>query len=593
MGWLNLHGNIRLATLALMKHHNFRRYFVFSTILALAGARLAYSSATRSSQDHFHDALARAANLSTLAEPGAPPFHLKLVAKDTTMRNPDYNAEIEVWWTAPDKWRRSVKSSAFTQIAIQNGTRYYESNSDSDYLPYWLDELIRGSIDPIPVVGLASVSADEDRPGCENWEVPHGSGDAMFSSYASVCFNADGTVREIFVEHISLELAAYQLFGNKKIARQIGVWPGGRSEITATITELEPLKKWQPSGSDTPVSELFDAPGDTGLASRVRFVLVPESALSPADTPARPTLTWPSSYIFPMTGVIAVSVQIDRAGNVREIPSAISKNQGINAGAIEQIKNWKFKPCQVDGSPVEVVTTLTVPFQLKYEPLGANGKEFPPISFAEHMKRYRALSDLRSEDSTPFQLRASFVLSNGQAGRYEETWQSPEGWTRQVEVGRNVLGEARIGGKTTTSYNGDSQLQAEMLAVIRMMEDHFPELHTFQEADWGNSAVPESNVYPAKDVDSSERVLIRVARGAVDAKNHPISGQAYWFDSDGRLRATFAAGTTVVNSNFAPWDLKQVPRRIELFTGTTPTAEITVDSIEAPRNSQPALSVGR
>jgi TonB family protein len=576
-----------------MKHHNFRWYFLICVVLSLAGAKLAYSSAAPGSQDQFHDALARAANLSTLAAPGEPPFHLKLVAKDTTMRNPDYNAEIEVWWSAPDKWRRSVKSPAFTQIAIQNGTRYYESNTDSDYLPYWLDELIRGSIDPIPVAALAEVSADEDRPGCGNWEVPHGSGEEMFSTYASVCFNADGTAREIFVEHISLELAAYQLFGNKKIARQIGVWPGGRSEITATITELEPLKKWQPSGSDTPVSELFDAHGDSVFTSRVRFVSAPESALSPADSPARPPLVWPASYTFPLTGVIAVKVQIDRAGNIRELPSAISKNQAINTAAVEQIKNWKFKPYQVDGSRVEVVTTLTVPFQLKYEPLGANGKEFPPISFAEHMKRYHALSDLRSEDNTPFQLRASFVLSNGQAGRYEETWQSPEGWTRQVELGRNVLGETRIDGKTATRYDGDSQLQAEMLAVIGMMEDRFPELHTFQEADWGNSAVPESNVYPARDVDSSERVLIRAAVGAVDAKNHPISGQAYWFDSDGRLRATFAAGTTVVNSNFAPCDLKQVPRRIELFTGTAPTAEITVDSIEAPRNSQPALSVGR
>jgi hypothetical protein len=84
------------------------------------------------------------------------------------------------------------------------------------------------------------------------------------------------------------------------------------------------------------------------------------------------------------------------------------------------------------------------------------------------------------------------------------------------------------------------------------MQDHLPDLSTFQEADWGNSAVPAGNVYPQRGADASEPVLIRAARGAVDANNHPVSGQAYWFDSDGLLRANFADGATVVNSNFVP-----------------------------------------
>jgi len=565
-----------------VKHSKFGSYLGFCFVLALAGAKLATSAAARAQDDSFHDAVARAASLSTLAETSAPPFHLKLTAQDVTMHNPEYSAEIEVWWASPDKWRRTVTSSAFSQIAIQNGTRYYESNSVADYLPFWLDELIQSSIDPIPVAALANVSADEDQPGCGNWEVVHGSGDEMFSSYASVCFNPDGTVRQIFAEPIGLEFAAYQVFGYKWIARQISVWPGDRSEVTATITVLEPLEEKQNSGSGTPISSLFDAPGETGLASRVRFVSVPESALAPADSPTRPPLTWPSSYTFPVNGVIAVRVKIDRAGNIREFPLAISKNQAINGGAVAQIKTWKFKPYIMDGSPVEVVTTLHVPFHLKYEPLGANGKEFPPISFSEHIKEYRALSDLRAEGSKPFHLHASFILVGGPAGRYEETWQSPDEWARQVEMGGVALRETRTSGNTAANFDGDARWRADMLAVISAMQDRLPESRTFQEADWGNSAVPESNVYPAHGADSSEPVLIRAARGAVDANNHPTSGQAYWFDSDGRLRANFAGGATVVNSDFAPWELKQVPRRIELFVGATPTVVVTVDSIQTP-----------
>jgi len=569
-----------VGTFARMVRHRWRCYLAYCSVLGFAGACVVTSATGQERRDSFHEAVARAAKLSTLAEPGAPPFHLKLVGHDGTLRNPEYSVEIEVWWAAPDTWRRTINSPAFTQIAIQNGARYYESNS-APFLPYWLDELIQGSVDPIPVAALANVSAGEDRPGCGNWEVAHGSGDEKFSSYASVCFNPDGTARQIFTEPMGLQLAAYEEFGTKRIARQLTVWPGDRSEVTARVTVLEALEKARHSGSGTPISSLFDVPQDTGLGSRVRFVSVLESALAPSDLAARPPLNWPSSYTFPVSGAIALRVQIDREGNIRGNPWAISKNQAINAGAVAQIKNWKFKPYVVDGSPVQVVTTLLVPFHLKYEPLGANGKEFPPISFEDHMRKYRALSDLRAEGGGPFHLSASFALAGGRVGKYEETWQSSDEWERQVELDGAVLRETRTRGNTATKSDGDTHRQAEMQVVMSGTRDRFPDLRTFQEADWGNSAVSERNVYPPEGADSSEPTLIRSARGAVDANNHPTSGQAYWFDSVGLLRANFAERMTVVNSNFAPSGTKQVPRRIEVFIDKLPVAVITVIAIEA------------
>jgi hypothetical protein len=47
----------------------------------LAGAKFAISAAAQTPLDDFHDAVLHAARLSTLAEPGAPPFHLKLTAQ--------------------------------------------------------------------------------------------------------------------------------------------------------------------------------------------------------------------------------------------------------------------------------------------------------------------------------------------------------------------------------------------------------------------------------------------------------------------------------------------------------------------------------
>jgi hypothetical protein len=309
-------------------------------------------------------------------------------------------------------------------------------------------------------------------------------------------------------------------------------------------------------------------------------VSVPGSELVPADSPARTPITWPASFIFPLHGVIAVNAHVDRQGNIRDVAFVISKNQGLHAELRRQIKDWKFKPYLIDGAPVEVVTTLEIPFHLKYEPLGANGKQFPEIPFGERIKQYHAKQDLRAAGRRPLRLRESFTLNGGPSGRYEETWKSPEEWSRKVKVQSATLEEKRAAGATKTDFHGPEKWGPEMRSVLLAMEGRLPELRTFQEQDWGNSAVAASNVNPSAGADASEPVLIRPARGGVDANNHPTSGQAYWFDADGLLTASYGGGMTAVNSNFEVWNGVNVPRRVEVFTGASPTTVVTVDSIE-------------
>jgi Gram-negative bacterial TonB protein C-terminal len=548
-------------------------------VVAFAAAAMligATSFAGQETPTKFQAALLRAKEISTLAAPGAAPFHIQLVTTDSTLHNPEYAAQIEIWWAAPDQWRREVQSPEFTQTAVRSGEAYFESNS-SDYLPYWLHELIRAAVDPIPVAELIHAPADEDRPGCGNWETEHSLGDEKVSSYNSVCFNGDGTASELFATPIGVQLGRYEAFGGKTVARKITVWPGNRSDATATVTLLEPLTTASTGDGD----DRFAVPHDTGFNSRLRFEQVTQSALAPVDSPPNPAIAWPSTYTFPLSGVIAVTVKIDRTGNVREFPDAISKNQRIHAVAIEQIKKWKFKPYLVDGAPVEVVTTLSVPYHLKYEPLGANGKSFPEISFREHIVRSRALSDPRVPGGKTVILRGTFLFPDGHTGSYVETWDSPSKLKREARMGRLRVVETLEDGKVNRPKpTGATSMDALMDLALLAMKDHFPELRTFQEADWGNSAVPVSNIDPAASGAGGEPELIRAARGAVNADNHPISGQAYWFDAAGLLRADFVSPFTTVYSDFEVWNGKQIPRKIEVYRQSALAATIHVDSIE-------------
>ena len=572
-----------------------RPRFAFGLILGvafllppLAPAQSQPPAPAPSSVDFFHAAVARAAALSTLDEPGAKPFHIKLTAQDNAKPTPGHNAQIEIWWTAPDKWRREVKSDAFTQTAIQSGSSYYESSAPGDYLPFWLHELIQASTAPIRPEDFSNVTADQDHPGCGNWESHHGSGDQQFSSYNSVCFAGGGTVSQIFASPLGLEFGDYRKFGAYLFPSTIKVFPGSRDEVTATVAVLEPLQNAYRGMSRGEIDALFDMPHAakaTSYDARLRFVSVPGSALEAADSPVRAPLVWPSSFVFPVNGVIAVYAQIDRQGNLRNLDGATSKNQRINEGALDQIKDWKFKPYLVKGVPVEVVTTLEIPFHLKYEPLGANGKTFPEISFTERIKQYRTLSDIRTADSSPFRMDATIKLADGTTGTYVEVWHAPDDWSRHVNVGGVGLHVSQIHGAPDSSLDRQTPFSDQMFAIMAAMQDRLPEARTMQEGDWGNSAVSVSNMNPTAGPDTSEPVLIRPARGAVDQNNHPTSGQAYWFDADGFLRASFdGTNVTAVNSDFMDWNGKKVARKIEVFTPKStsgPVAVITVTSVKA------------
>jgi protein TonB len=62
------------------------------------------------------------------------------------------------------------------------------------------------------------------------------------------------------------------------------------------------------------------------------------------------------------TGNATVAIVIDRDGNV--VRAALVRGNIVLADAAEAaVKQWKYKPFQVSGNPVEVETTATVVFR--------------------------------------------------------------------------------------------------------------------------------------------------------------------------------------------------------------------------------------
>ncbi|HZE23511.1 MAG TPA: hypothetical protein VE054_05935, partial [Blattabacteriaceae bacterium] len=88
---------------------------------------------------------------SKLTLAGGTPFHLKAHITNAGAPKPEYAADVEEYWVAPEKWRRTVQAAGFSQTLIVNGDKVSEKLT-GDYYPFWLHDMVTALFDPLPMV---------------------------------------------------------------------------------------------------------------------------------------------------------------------------------------------------------------------------------------------------------------------------------------------------------------------------------------------------------------------------------------------------------------------------------------------------------
>jgi TonB family protein len=509
----------------------------------------------------------------SLIAPGSKPFHLKVSVVDKNLQNPLHSAEVEEWWAAPDQWRRVVTSPEFSQTAVQNGKQYSETNS-MDYMPWWISDLLRELTDPLPVDDLKGLNLQrggvEFGFNCVRWQAQSSNGTDKDVWGEGLCFDSAGLLHSVFTPSVvGEEFSKYEKFGGKQIARYFEIDTEGNHTVKAMVTLLEPL---------TSDASLFVVDHDTGYDSRLRFVTVPEiddrSAL-----PNRPPIVWPESVShFPATGLALIEVRIDREGKVRSAESVISDNRDVDSDVPAQIMKWQFKPWIVDGAPVQVNTTITLRWNVKVEiPGQPTGVAAEPAS--KWFAGARRVNTLRDEDGKPFHLHATVANCGGSTTiqeSYDEQWQSPTKWRREVDAGSVQTVEARDDDNFYRQITGADFAPACSADVLGIFDDPIPAADEVYEADWQQELVPF-------DGGTSERIR----RGPKNPDGTlPANTYAFWFNPATRsllglhTEAPGGEEQQTTYGKFMAWEGKQVPGRIELLENGNQALLLTSDKIE-------------
>ena len=308
-----------------------------------------------------------AIEVSQITLPGSRPFHLKAkVVEATNQKNDNYTAEIEEYWAAPNKWRRTVKSSDFSQTIVVNGEKVNEQ-LEGNYYPHWLRTIVNAIFElGAPLRGL-DIFKSSDNPMiggtefCRRFAIRAGIppiGNNVFSTY---CFEND-LLKSIGTPGYEAEYKDYKKFAGKQVARKIREYIEPGTELEATIYELSEL--------GAPDESLFAIQQSN---DRLETAIASEQTVLGLSLDA-PPLQWPLIQGGKNSGVLSIYVCVDREGQVREIYGLNSDHPIMTDAAREQVMKWRFKPASNGGVSVQLETILTFAYETRIAPASEGGK---------------------------------------------------------------------------------------------------------------------------------------------------------------------------------------------------------------------------
>ena len=310
------------------------------------------------------DKLKKALEQSSLTGGHAKPFHVKVHLSEPANPASPYRADIEESWVSPQQWSRTIETPDFKQTLVVNGDKTSEQIT-GDYYPLWLRAFVNGLFDPIPnadvwkkqdsKVAQTTLPNGQYSEGCARMKIKLGSDKVSNDTFASICFDEAGRLKNVGSPGYDMEFHDYQKFGEKMIARRYQFDPEPGTDLVANVVLLEELK---------PDAALFAMEHATPAEQRLQSIHVTQATIEQVSD-SEPAMVWPTVKSGKTSGVLSMYISVDRQGRVREAYPLNADNAGLQDVARDQLLKWKLKAMVVKGVPVQAESAMTFRFDTK------------------------------------------------------------------------------------------------------------------------------------------------------------------------------------------------------------------------------------
>lgn len=338
---------------------------VFQIFFLLIVPPLTLSAQEEGTQVSVSEAVVHALQQSQLTVAGGTPFHLQAHIAAAGKSHPEYAADVEEYWISPEKWRRTVKSSDFSQTLVTNGNEISETLT-GDYYPFWLHDLVTALFDPLPMAeqlkhmnGQLEIPDDSTQSNsCLNMQSRVGVAPVQNTVGYAFCFGGKlGLLHAAITPGYRAQFADYQPFKKKLVARTITADFAPGLTLSAKITELIEIAN--------PDEQQFAIDKATPAAEQIKSSQVGEGSAR-ALALNTPEIVWPSLREGKTAGVLSLYISTDRNGHVREAWPLGSANPQLSEAARQQVLRWQYKPYMNNGAS-QMEAVLTFAFSTKIE----------------------------------------------------------------------------------------------------------------------------------------------------------------------------------------------------------------------------------
>jgi len=370
--------------------------FVLFLLVLFLGASAASAQSAIATSDEAMKLLDTARRVNGLAVPGIHPWRIKVTFHryDRSGNFVD-QGEYELLWSGPTKTKAIYRSRSFSQVQYSSHEGTFITGDHGDppgllILVWWI------AYSPVPdqreVTRLGATLHRQSSRGVEQDCVELGKGPAIprydretdklidpaadsSTSPNRYCFEehdvltSTSQTKNGFAEKVHASFRNPVEFDHRMIARDLDLDLGGILGLTAHIENIEPLPDSSEAEFQVPPEARELGNEEQHFANFPRGA--PPEVVSVPPNVAAHQLLRRVSVLYPpeakaagIEGTVVLKARISKSGTVESL-HVVSGPKVLQQAALDAANSWVYRPYLLNGSPVEMDTTINVVFNLE------------------------------------------------------------------------------------------------------------------------------------------------------------------------------------------------------------------------------------
>lgn len=270
----------------------------------------------------------------------------------------------EETWISPIKFKRTLIGATHTlsefgtaQGTLRSGDKWKSSVT--------LNDMHLAMLNPLPAglfVKLSEARGEQRMVAgvqchCVDLYQHPSSGITDAKPGYSYCFDANNILLQATMaawDNTQYVLKNSIQFQGRWVPSDIEIWNQGVLVLTAHLESIGTLKEADKVEFKIPTDAVFLSKTIIGSPDTFRYGVIIKKV-----APFYPR----SAYESGIEGTVVLQGVISKEGRIKDL-MAVSGPQILQQAAIDAVKQWEYEPWILDGSPIEVETTLKIPFSL-------------------------------------------------------------------------------------------------------------------------------------------------------------------------------------------------------------------------------------